>query len=360
MDRKINFWFLFSFLVLLIFGFILITSTSAPFSETLFGHPFYYLRHQLIFGFVPGLICGILLLFVNLERIKRYTIFLLLFNLLFLFLVFVPPLSASSRGATRWIKLGAITLQPSEFLKISFILYLSAWISSKSRKKNIEFLIYFLIIFSVIALFLILQPDISTLGVISVVAVVIFFLGKTPLWQTMLFVICFAFLFLILSQTAPYRLKRLLVFLNPNFDPMGAGYHLKQAEIAIGSGGIWGRGLGLSEHKFGFLPHPFSDSIFAVFAEEAGMIGSIFLLSLYFVLFTSLFFIGIKQRNDYYKLIVFGILVWFSFQTFVNIGAMVGLVPLTGIPLPLLSYGGSHLIAEVIAFFLILNICKRA
>ena len=164
--------------------------------------------------------------------------------------------------------------------------------------------------------------------------------------------------FLLIIKIAPYRILRILVFLNPEIDPMGVGYQIKQALITIGSGKISGVGLGLSEQKFGFLPQSISDSIFAIFAEETGFLGSAILIILFLAFFWRGFKIASRQREKFPKFIAFGITFWITLQAFINIGAMIGLVPLTGIPLPFMSYGGSALISELIGLGILLNISK--
>jgi cell division protein FtsW len=185
-----------------------------------------------------------------------------------------------------------------------------------------------------------------------------FFLSKTPFWQTFLILIL-AILFLIpLIKVAPYRFLRILTFLNPDFDPLGIGYQIKQALIAIGSGKIFGMGFGLSQQKLGILPQSFSDTIFAIFAEETGFLGSLFLIFLYLMFFWRSFKIGKEKKEGFKRLSAFGISFWICFQSFANIGAMSGVLPLAGIPLPFLSYGGSHLIAEMAGVGILLKISK--
>ncbi|MFQ6049469.1 MAG: FtsW/RodA/SpoVE family cell cycle protein, partial [Candidatus Paceibacterales bacterium] len=159
---------------------------------------------------------------------------------------------------------------------------------------------------------------------------------------------------------APYRFARVSVFLNPETDPMGIGYHLKQALIAVGSGGVSGSGLGLSEQKFGFLPQSISDSIFAIFAEETGFIGSSILVLLFLIFFWRGFKIGKQRKDKFSQLAAFGITFWITLQAFVNISSMIGIFPLTGIPLSFISYGGSALISELVGVGILLNISKNA
>ncbi len=358
MEKNKSFLFLSSFLLLL-FGFLILESASAPISLINFGHPFYYFLHQVLFGLLPGIIVGFLLSRFSLEKIKKLSPLILLLNLVFLIFVFLPWTGLKIKGGARWLKIGKFSFQPSEFLKLSFILYLASWLEGRRKRGEKDFsqtFFFFLLILIFISLFLILQPDISTLGIIFAIAVSLFFLAKTPIWQTLLLIFLGTLSLFPLVKIAPYRMRRILSFLNPELDPLGISYHSKQAKIAIGSGGIFGKGLAFSQEKFGLLPHSFSDSIFAVFAEETGFLGCFFLLSLYFLFFWQIFSLGKKQKNLFLKLLCFGILTWIFTQTFVNIGSMIGILPMTGIPLPFVSYGGSHLMAEIISLFLLFKI----
>jgi len=217
-----------------------------------------------------------------------------------------------------------------------------------------------IIILGIVSMLLLAQPDMSTLVVIAAVALIMYFCSGTPLWQTGTMILGGLVGLGILIKMAPYRLNRLLVFLNPNAQPLGMGYQLKQALIAVGSGGIIGTGLGLSIQKYGFLPEPMTDSIFAVYAEETGFIGCLILLSLYLIFVWQALRISQSLKDGFLKLLVIGITSWIIIQTFVNIGAIIGILPLTGIPLPFISYGSSHLVVELVALGLLLNISKKA
>jgi cell division protein FtsW len=361
MEKRPDFFLLTIFALLLGLGVLVLTSVSAPISQKKFGESFYYLRHQIIFGLVPGLVLLLIFYKIDLSFLKKYSPILLLVALVLTSLVFVPEIGIKIRGGARWIGIGPFSFQPSEFLKLAFIIYLAAWLDSQTKTKNKNFtqtLIAFLIILSLISLILIAQPDVSTLGIIFAIALTMFFLSKTPIWQTFLILVLAILIFVSLIQAAPYRFFRILTFLNPDFDPMGIGYQVKQALIAIGSGKIFGLGLGLSQQKFGVLPQSFSDTIFAIFAEETGFLGSLFLIFLYLMFFWRAFKIGKEKKENFERLLVFGISFWICLQAFINIGAMTKILPLSGIPLPFLSYGGSHLISEMAAVGILLKISK--
>jgi len=358
--------------VLLILGVLILASVSASLSQERFGNTFYFLNHQLLFGFLTGVILAFLAFRIRLETLKKWAPVLLLINLALLIIVFLPKIGAEARGAARWISLGPISFQPSEFLKLTFILYLAAWLTSRasdqrksgSRQAEKGFsqtLIAFLIVIIFVSLLLIFQPDISTLGVIVASAILMYFLASTPLWHSILIIFGGILSLFAIIKLAPYRINRLLVFLNPEIDPTGIGYQIKQALIAIGSGGIFGLGLGLGmfRQKIGFLPHSISDSIFAIFAEETGFIGSFILVLLYLAFFWRGLKIGKQSADKFSKFCAFGITFWITLQAFVNIGSMIGILPLTGIPLPFISYGGSALISELVGVGVLLNISKN-
>lgn len=356
--------------LLIILGILVLASVSAIFSLENFGKTTSYLFHQIIFGLVPGVILGFIAFKVHLSVFKKWAPLLILINLVLMVLVFIPGLGIISGGAPRWLNLGFVSFQPSEFLKVVFIFYLSAWLAKREilpyprlaeKGRAWKFtLLPFLIIIGVITLLLAKQSDVSTLGVIVFIALVIYFSAKIPLWHSILiFSIALGGL-LILIKLAPYRIMRVLVLLGLVKDPMGLGYQIKQALITIGSGGIFGLGLGMSNQKFGrFLPQIMSDSIFAIFAEETGFIGSLILISLFLILFWRGFRIAKLSQDKFSQFLALGISSWICFQAFVNIGSMIGLLPLTGIPLPFISYGGSHLVAELIGIGILLNISKK-
>jgi len=372
---------------LIVLGILILSSVSATLSQEKFENPFYFLSHQLFFGLIPGIVLAFLVFKIKLSFLRKWSPFLLLINLGLLGMVFLPKIGVSLGGATRWIDLKIISLQPAEFLKLTFFLYLASWLESKTQsyQKSIKGLKYkmpqrgvvklssttpqssfssgtglvaFFVLLALISLFLILQPNISTLGVIVLIGTLMYFSAGTPLWHSILIILAAGGGFLALIKMAPYRASRLLIFLNPEFDPMGKGYQLKQALIAIGSGGILGLGLGMSRQKFGFLPQSMSDTIFAIFAEEMGFIGAFVLISLFLIFLWRGIKIARGSPDKFAQLTALGISSWIVLQAFINVGAMIRILPPTGIPLPFISYGGSHLVAELIGVGILLNISK--
>lgn len=356
------------------FSILFFACLSAPVSLQRFGNTTYYFFHQLLYGFLPGIILGFIAYKISLKWLKKWSALFVLVNIVALFLVFLPVIGSSAGGATRWLGIGGIGFQPSEFLKITAILYLSAWIASKlsevkgrdwktNLKKSYDNIIYvflpFAIFLAVILIALYLQRDASTLGIISITLLVLYFSAKTPVWHTLLIIGAGLGTLLFMVKFEPYRFDRWLIFLNPDHDPLGKGFQLKQALISLGSGGIFGKGLGMSVQKFGYLPQAISDSIFAIVGEEFGVLGSIAVI----VLFILFFWLGIKiaqkSTDRFSQIVAVGIVFWITFQAFINISSSAGMFPLAGIPLPFLSYGGSHLIVELIGVGLLLNISKN-
>ncbi|MEK7080308.1 MAG: putative peptidoglycan glycosyltransferase FtsW, partial [Patescibacteria group bacterium] len=374
MKKSFNYFLFFLVVFLNVFGLLFLTTLSAPSSLKQFGTTNYYLFHQLLYGLLPALFFGFVAFKTPLRLIKKIAPWLLFLNLIALALVFFPFLGFRFWGAKRWLNLGFTTIQPSEFLKITAVLYLSAWLSSRisdhahkgwisMAKKGYYNLIHifapFLIFLGVIATILILQPDISTLGVIGLTLVAVYFSAKTPLWHTFSTIAAGFGALMLLIKFEPYRFDRLFMFLHPESDPLGKGLQIKQSIIALGSGGFFGKGLGMSNQKFGRLPQAMSDSVYAVIGEELGIIGCVGLIILFILLFWLGFKIAKSSNDRFSKLTAVGITVWITLQAFINMASAAGIFPLAGIPLPFFSYGGSHLITEIIGIGILLNISKN-
>lgn len=352
-------WILLSIvLILVLLGILILFSVSAPISQNKFGNTYYYLQHQIVLGLIPGLILGFLAFKIDLNKIKKWSLYLFLGNLVLMAMVFLPGVGLTIGGATRWIDLKIFSFQPAELLKITIPLYLTAWLSGLRKQMDKVGLFSFLIILALVSVILILQPDISTLILILCISGAVYFLSDTPTWHSLLILATGVAILFLLINIAPYRMARFLVFLNPDIDPMGMGYQMKQSLIAIGSGGMLGKGIGLSKQKFGLLPNVVSDSIFAAFSEETGLLGPLVLIILFLALLLKTIKISQETRNKFFRLLALILGIEIVLQAFLNIGAMTGIVPLTGTPLPFISYGGTHLVVELISIGLLLNISK--
>lgn len=346
---------------LVFFGLIMLGSASAFISQVKFGHPYYYLFRQLMFGLTGGLIGFLIAQRVPYQYYKKFAVVILLANVFLLMLVFIAPFGFGYGGATRWIQFGSFSFQPGEFIKLSLIIYLAAWFSARQKEVSQFFsgLIPFLTIAGGVGLLLMLQPDIGTLGVLTITAALMYFAAGAKLRHIFLVVVLGVAGLFALIQLAPYRLNRLVAFLNPDADPLGIGYQINQATLAVGSGGLWGLGFGNSRQKYLYLPEVVGDSVFAVFAEEMGFIAAVILISLFFLFALRGFKIAKNAPDAFGAFMAVGITSWIAVQAFINIAAISGLIPLTGIPLPFVSYGGSALAITLTAAGILVNISKQ-
>jgi len=343
--------------ILIIIGLLALATASVPLSMKVTNNANYYLFHQILWGLLPGLLLGFVAFKIPLHKLKKWSLPIFIVSYILMLLVFVPGLSKTEWGATRWISLGFASFQPAELLKLAMIIYLAAILNSeKDRRKFTAFAIIGVLVF----VSLILQKDMGTLIVLFSIAFIMFFCSKTPIKQTLAISLSAIAGFVALILVAPYRIKRLATFLHPEADPLGTGYHINQVLISVGSGGLFGSGLGFSIQKFGFVPQSISDSIFSIFAEETGFAGCLLLIVLFVILFYSALSVARRINDEYLRLISIGIGSWIIVQAFVNIAAMINLIPLTGVPLPFISYGGSHLITELIGCGMLLNASLHA
>ncbi len=359
MNRPIDYPLLAVTLILVFVGALVVSSASIVISDRNFGTIYYYsLRHGIY------LALGLAVLFVA-SRVpykvwRKLALTVMILTLVLMALVFLPTIGLKHGGASRWLDLGVFSFQPSELLKIAMILYLAGWLSKKQQeaKDPARAFLPFIVILGVVSVFLAMQPDIGTLIVVAFTATILYFLGGGKIHQLASLGLLGAAAMYILVRLAPYRLARFSVFFDPNNDPGGAGYHIRQALIAIGSGGFWGRGFGQSLQKYNYLPEPIGDSIFAVTVEEFGFLGAMILVGLFVFFFWRSIAIARRAPDTFSKLVVAGIASGIAFQAFVNMGAISGLLPLTGIPLPFISYGGTALVTTLFGVGIILNISR--
>lgn len=353
----------FTVMALIVIGLVAIASAGVFYAETRFNDDYFFFKRQLLFGVIPGLLALHFFRKVDYHRWQKLVVPLFAFNILLLILVFIPGIGAKVYGASRWIQIGSFSFQPSEMTKLVVVLYLAAWFASKGKEKVsdlFEGLVPFLAIFGVIAFLILKQPDTGTLGVIFLIAMTIFFAAGARVSHLGMLFAGGLLALGILIKLAPYRLQRFLVFLNPDLDPQGVGYHVNQALLAIGSGGVFGLGLGHSRQKFNYLPEPVTDSIFAIFSEEWGLIGAGVVILLFVFFAWRGLMVAKKAPDEFGKLVAVGIVMWVISQSFINIAAISGLIPLTGIPLPFISYGGTSLVFLMSGVGILLNISQQA
>ncbi|MEK7120739.1 MAG: FtsW/RodA/SpoVE family cell cycle protein [Patescibacteria group bacterium] len=315
---------------------------------------------QLVLGVVLGLVLMFIFSKIHYSFWNRCSLYIFLFSLFLTFLVFLPNLGFSHGGATRWIDLKFITFQPAEILKFGFVIYFATWLASfKDKTDKFKFgLLPLFIILGLTAIPLLLQPDTDTFLIIAIGAVAMYFASGAR-WRDILIIILIGLIgFAVLLYNKPYLQARISTYLNPTADQQDTGYQLRQSLIAIGSGEIFGRGFGKSLQKYTYLPEPMGDSIFAVFAEEWGIIGSVTLILLFVLLTLRGFKIATNSPNMWSGLVIIGIMTMIITQSFVNIASMLGVIPLSGTPLVFISQGGSSMLFALAEMGLILNISK--
>lgn len=366
MKPKRDYWkkadglLIFAVILLIGIGLVAVSSASAVLSFDRFGHNNYYFYRQLMFAGA-----GLVLLFIF-SRIdyhiwRKWNRFLLIGAIGLLALVLVPAVGFQVGPARSWFNIGPFFLQPSEFAKLAVIFFLAAWFE---RKKGAESNFWFgivppLIAVAVVMALILLESDTGTAAVIAVIAASVFFATGAKLRYLSALALAGATGLWLLVKAAPYRAARIVTFFDPSIDPQGIGYHINQALLAIGSGGFWGYGFGLSRQKHNYLPEPIGDSIFAVMAEELGFLRILALVALFVVLGIAGMRIAKNAPDKFGSLTAAGITAWIVLQALVNIASISGLMPLTGITLPFISYGGSSLLALCIGVGIMLNISRQ-
>lgn len=330
----------------------LLARSGATFSSVAFS--------QIFFGVIGGLIALFLTSSIHYRLWRQYAFYLLLIASLLTLAVFIPGIGFEHGGATRWIDLRIFTFQPSEILKIAFVIYMATWLSGMRRHihKFKKGLLPFMAFTGGVGLPLLLQPDTDTYVIIAASSIAMFIAAGGKIRDVFLMGIIGVLLIALLAFSRPYVMDRIQTFINPSLDPQGAGYQIKQSLIAVGSGGVFGRGFGQSIQKFEYLPEPIGDSVFAVFAEEFGFIGSLILLLLFAGFIMRGYRIATHAPDLFSMLLAVGIITLLALQIFLNIGAMLGITPLSGLPLPFVSHGGTALFMTLASTGIILNISK--
>jgi cell division protein FtsW len=348
---------------LLLFGFVMLTSASGPLGYTRQGgDSFYYVKHQLFFGLVPGLFAMYVMSRIPYTFWKKFSWQILIGSLILLVLVFIPGIGSDFGTSHSWLNVfGLFSLQPAEIVKLTFLFYLAAWLEKRGTHGVKDFqngFIPFISVLGLIALLVALQPDVGTLFIIVVTAVSVYFAAGASLAHIGVLILGGIASFGLLIAVAPYRAARLTTFLYPELDPQGVGYHINQALLAIGSGGFFGLGYGNSRQKFEYLPEVAGDSVFAVMAEEMGMVFGVLLILGFLFFFRRAMKIAMNAPDAFGKYVVIGVAAWITIQAFVNIGSMVCIMPMTGVTLPFVSYGGTSLAIILAAVGVVLNVSR--
>jgi len=346
-------------LSLTIIGLIFVLSSSYIWAEHRFNDTFYFFKRQLLFALI-GLVGMLFLSRIHFQIYKKYATPFFVISFVLLILVLIPGIGLLRGGARSWIGVGAFSLQPAEFMKLGLIIFLAKYMSnyieeSKTFKKGVIPLLFIIIlIFGIIML----QPDFGSGIVLVGTGIVMLFVCGVPIRYFIYFVITGIMGIVALIISAPYRLQRITAYLDPWSDPIGSGFQIIQSLYAIAPGGLLGHGLGNSIQKFYYLPEPQTDFIFAIIAEELGFIGATAVLILFILFFSRCGYIIVKTKDLFGKYIVVGIMSMLMIQVMINIGVVIGLIPVTGITLPFMSYGGSSLTITLLSIGIILNISR--
>ncbi len=359
---KVDRYVLWLVLSLLVIGLLTLSSASIVLSYQRFHNNYYYLLRQFAFGAVPGLALMYLFSRIDYHKWQKTAPLLVIVGIIMLVAVLIPKIGYKVGNARRWIDFGLFLFQPAEFVKLAMILYLASWYDR--RKHHVHDLYYgylpSLAIVGLVTGLIILEPDIGTMLVLASIAAVMFFIGGVRMRYIYVTAASALLVLWILIKAAPYRAQRFLAFMNPATDAQGISYQINQALLSIGSGGFWGLGFGQSRQKYSYLPEPIGDSIFAIMSEELGFIRICAIL----LLFLFLAYRGLKVARTapdiFGKLVAGGITSWLIFQALINIGGIIGLIPLTGIPLTFISYGSTSLLISLASMGILLNISRYA
>lgn len=358
--KHIDYFLLVSVILISIFGIVMIYSASSIWAEFKFHDAFKYVKHQVLFFFV-GLIIMNIAMRINLDFLKKKSNLILGVCFLLLTLVLIPGIGSVRNGSRSWFGIGGFGIQPSEFAKIGLIIYTAKYLEKNQRNmKDIKkgALPIFLVI-GVFFLLIMLEPDFGTAMVIALTLICLIFVSglKISFFVKLGILGLAGIVGLIIA--APYRMARIISFLNPWSDPLGAGYQIIQSLYAIGPGGLLGQGFLNSRQKHFYLPEPQTDFIFSIISEEFGFLGVIIVCSFFFFMFYRMIKIGMSASDLFTKYLVFGLAFGIFIQASLNLAVVVGLIPVTGVTLPFFSYGGSSLLVSLFSVGLVLNASKK-
>lgn len=344
-------------LLLLLVGLFMILSASAAWAYRAQHDLYYFFKKQLL-----GVLIGLLLLGFSIRlnyRIWRSaSIFLLVVSIGLLLLIFVPGFGREAGGAMRWLNLGPISFQPSEFSKLALILFAADVLVRQRARKDLMKYLPIAIAALLISGIVYFQHDLGTAIIISAIFLGLLFVGGLEIKYCVSLVLILAMLATVFVISVGYRRERLETFFNPENDPGGAGYQIRQSLIAFGNGGIFGKGFGKSRQKFFYLPAAYTDFIFAVLGEEMGLVGTCLVALLYFLFGYFSLRTAIRANDFFGRTVAAGICIWVAIQAFINMAAVTHTIPVTGVPLPLISYGGSSLIFTLWGIGILLSIAR--
>lgn len=347
--------------LLVIFGLAMIYDASIVAAYRDFGDKLYYFKNQLVWATL-GFMALTVFSFIDYHKLLKLAPAFFILALLLLAIVLIPGIGSKIYGARRWINIAGFSFQPSELAKLALIFYQTSIISKfQNYRVRIADALYVLFLPTFLAIVLVLaEPDLGTALIFAGITSVIYFVGGAPLWHFLILAPTLTIGSLIAIVVEPYRLTRLKAFLNPNFDPQGASYQINQILIALGSGGLLGVGIGASRGKFDFIPEVHSDAIFAIVAEELGFIGAFLVIAVLLFLILRAVSIAKNAKDPQGRILATGLTALIASQTVLNLASIVALVPLTGIPLPFISYGGSSLLVTMSAIGILNNIKRNS
>lgn len=338
---------------LTVFGLLMVYDASAIQGIRDFKDSLYYIRQQLIWVAI-GVVSMVFFARLDYKKFKSLAVLILLASLVLLLAVFIPGLGVSGGGAHRWLRLGMVTIQPAEIIKLTGVIYLAVLFEKKAR------LVPFITFIGGVSLITaVLQKDLGSTVVFVLTAAVVYFAAGGSVWHFIIATPVGILASLLLILTSSYRSKRILAFLDPFSDPQGFTYHISQVLIALGSGGLFGLGLGHSRQKFEYIPEVSTDSIFGIIGEEMGFVGGSLVIVLFATVLMRGFKIATNSQDNFGRILAIGLTSWLGIQAIINLSSMTALLPLTGVPLPFISYGGSALVVNLTAIGILLNISKQ-
>jgi len=346
---------------LMVFGLVMIVSASAIISYANFGESDYYFWHQ-ITSVVVSLVVWVIVQQIDYHVWQKAATPLIIIAIISLIAVFIPGIGNDYGTSKSWIDIGPLpSIQPAEFAKLALVIYLSAFFTKKGERTNrlMDGFVPFILVVGLMCGLLALQPDFGITLIVVVTAASIYFVAGANLWHIFLGAVMMFLGVIVVIENKAYVLKRFVAFINPDIDPQGIGYHIRQSLIAVGSGGLFGQGFGNSRQKYEYLPEAQGDSIFAITAEELGLIRIIPIIIAFLIIALRGFRIAENAKDKFGKLLATGITTLIVFQAFMNIGVVLSMLPTTGVPLPFISYGGSSLLSSVIGIAILLNISTQ-
>ena len=357
--KKCDKWILYTFYILIAFGLLMIYSASSVVALFNYNNEYYYVIKQAVYTII-GIILNIIIINSDISKIKKSSKIIFLFSIGLLILVLIPGIGIVRGGARSWIGFGNLTIQPSEVMKISMVIFLSK-ILSNLKDELLKFRNFLFLIIIIIGIFLLimLQPDFGTGMVIVLSSFMLLFVSNTKIKYFIFLIIAGIVGIIFLIIIAPYRMERITAFLDPWSDPLGSGFQGIQSLFAIAPSGIFGLGFNKSIQKHIFLPEPQNDFIFAIICEELGLIGGIFTISCFLIIIIRSVRVALLIKDLFKKYLVLGLTFVLFSQVFINIGVVIGLLPVTGITLPFISVGGTSLLIAVLQVSIILNISKE-